>query len=87
MFVLVARSILNLFKLVQNCHLQIAGKIKTKFRYIKTAACDYGMAIEEILNLTDKDLNQRVSLKKLRPYRLDASDNTPWFRRRYKAFR
>ena len=60
---------------------QIAGKIKTRFRYTKVPACDYGMSVEEILNMPDKELNQRVSMKKLHPYRKDVGDNTPWWKR------
>ena len=45
------------------------GKLKTRFPYKQVPKEDYGLTPEEILLLDDKQLNQLVSMKKLRPYR------------------
>ena len=45
------------------------GKVKTRFKYTTVAKEDYGLTQEEIFLLEDKQLNQLVSMKKLRPYR------------------
>ncbi len=40
-----------------------------RFKYRSVKADDYGIGIEDMLNLEDRELNSRVSLKKLAPYR------------------
>lgn len=45
------------------------GKIKTRFKYKTVAKEDFGLTEEEIFLLDDRQLNQLVSMKKLRPYR------------------
>jgi protein KRI1 len=60
----------------------IAGDIACRFKYTQVAPCDYGMTAADILFGDEKQLNSRVSLKKLAPYRDDAGDNTPWQKQR-----
>ncbi|KAL7208791.1 hypothetical protein ACSBR1_030508 [Camellia fascicularis] len=45
------------------------GDLKTRFKYRDVGAKRYGLTMEEILMLDEKELNQYVSLKKLAPYR------------------
>ena len=45
------------------------GKVKARFKYRTVPKEDYGLTQEEILLLDDKQMNQLVSMKKLRPYR------------------
>ncbi|GLT46536.1 hypothetical protein SLA2020_202820 [Shorea laevis] len=45
------------------------GDLKTRFKYAKIKPNRFGLKIEEILMMDDKELNQYVSLKKLAPYR------------------
>ena len=46
------------------------GDTVCKFRYVQVAPDDFGMALEDILSLPDKELNSRSSLKKVtRPYK------------------
>ncbi|KAH8738724.1 hypothetical protein FG386_000515 [Cryptosporidium ryanae] len=47
------------------------GKLQVRFKYTKVDKEDYGLKIEDILSMNDKELNQHVSLKKLAPYRTD----------------
>ena len=49
----------------------ISGGIKTRFKYKKIEANDYGLNDEDILYADDKKLNSFVSIKKLAPYRQD----------------
>ncbi|OEH74522.1 krr1 zinc finger-containing protein [Cyclospora cayetanensis] len=60
----------------------IGGDLPTRFKYRKVQPNNYGMTTEEILNSTDAELNSKVSLKKLAPYReQEHSGNTaekPW---------
>ena len=51
-----------------DCEDFVAG-LPCRFRYKAVAADRYGLKTEEVLALTDKELNQVVSLKKLAPYR------------------
>lgn len=60
----------------------IGGDIPCRFNYTSVPACDYGLSVGEILNSTDRELNSKVSLKRMAPYRPDAGDNTPWYKRR-----
>lgn len=48
----------------------VAG-IPTRFRYRSVPKQDFGLGVEDILALDDKELNQVVGLKKLAPYRDD----------------
>lgn len=57
----------------------IAGDIKCHFHYREVQPKDFGMTTEEILNASDKELNQMVSMKKLAPFRPDANSNLPWW--------
>lgn len=50
------------------------GQVKTRFKYTKVAATDFGLTEDEILLLDDKQLNKLVSLKKYRPYAGDKSN-------------
>ncbi|GKV27861.1 hypothetical protein SLEP1_g36981 [Rubroshorea leprosula] len=45
------------------------GDLKTRFKYAKIKPNRFGLKIEEILMMDEKELNQYVSLKKLAPYR------------------
>lgn len=47
------------------------GKMPVRFKYTKVEKNDYGLSVEDILSMDDKELNQHVSLKKLAPYRVD----------------
>ena len=47
----------------------IGGDLKTRFKYRKVASEWYGLDGPTILAMDDKDLNRKVSLKKLAPYR------------------
>lgn len=47
------------------------GTVKTRFKYKKVAARDFGLTEDEILLLDDKQLNRLVGLKKYRPYKDD----------------
>lgn len=51
-----------------DCEDFVAG-LPCRFRYKAVAPDKYGLRTEEILTLSDKELNQVVSLKKLAPYR------------------
>ena len=46
----------------------IAGELKTRFKYRQVEPDTFGLTMEEIFELDDKDLNRRASLKKLAPY-------------------
>ena len=50
----------------------------SKYQYMEVPAADYGLSLEDILNMDDKELNSRVSMKKLAPYREDIDDNRHW---------
>ena len=51
-----------------DCEDFVAG-LPCRFRYRTVAPDRYGLRTEEVLALSDKELNQVVSLKKLAPYR------------------
>jgi protein KRI1 len=51
-----------------DCEDFVAG-LPCRFRYKAVAPDKYGLKTEEVLTLSDKELNQVVSLKKLAPYR------------------
>lgn len=59
----------ELQKLVQEYHKldyeDHVGGIPTRFRYKEVQPEDYGMTLEEILKLEDKDLNQVIGLKRV----------------------
>ena len=61
-------------------------------RYRQTEAQSYGLTIEEMLNATDQELNQWVSLKEVTQYGQDEyMNNKFWsnekkFRKRKKKF-
>uniref|UniRef100_A0A0A9ZG18 Protein KRI1 homolog n=1 Tax=Lygus hesperus TaxID=30085 RepID=A0A0A9ZG18_LYGHE len=46
-------------------------RLGTRFNYIQVPENDYGIDIVDILNSTDQELNTKVSLKYLAPYRDD----------------
>ncbi|KAH7648012.1 hypothetical protein FG379_000795 [Cryptosporidium bovis] len=48
-----------------------SGKLQVRFKYTNVDKEDYGLKVEDILSMDDKELNQHVSLKKLAPYRTD----------------
>ena len=51
-------------------HVQdIVGDVKCRFRYAPVDRDDYGLSVDDILQMSDKELNQRVSLKRLATYR------------------
>ena len=47
------------------------GSIKTRFHYTKVKPDTYGLTLDDILQKEDKELNKRISIKKLAPYRAD----------------
>ena len=47
----------------------IGGDLPTRFKYRSVKANDYGIPASVILSKSSKELNQMVSIKKLRPYR------------------
>jgi len=47
----------------------IAGEIPTRFNYTKVQPGTFGLSLNEILEEDDQELNRKVSLKKLAPYR------------------
>lgn len=47
----------------------IAGEIPCRFKYRQVKPKTYGLDVDTILSLPDSELNRRVSLKKLAPYR------------------
>ncbi|KAF7458197.1 zinc finger, zz type domain-containing protein [Cryptosporidium felis] len=49
------------------------GNMPVRFKYTKVEKEDYGLSIEDILSMDDKELNQHISLKKLAPYRTDGN--------------
>eukprot|EP00198_Chlamydomonas_reinhardtii_P001016 XP_001690351.1 predicted protein [Chlamydomonas reinhardtii] len=58
----------------------VAG-IKTRFRYKPVDPSTFGLSVDDILRLDDKSLNQVVGIKRLAPYREDATKLRP----NYKA--
>jgi hypothetical protein len=57
----------------------IGGDLPCRFKYIKIEPRTFGMTVEEILATDDRELNRRVSIKKLRPYREDVPGGAPWW--------
>lgn len=47
------------------------GDLVCRFKYRQVPATDYGLGLDDILNLSEKELNQIVGLKKLATYRSD----------------
>ncbi|OII77929.1 KRR1 family protein [Cryptosporidium andersoni] len=47
----------------------IGGDLRVRFKYSKVDKEDFGITLNELLELDDKELNRRVSLKALAPYR------------------
>eukprot|EP00210_Caulerpa_lentillifera_P001756 g1686.t1 len=45
--------------------------VKTRYRYMKVPKQNYGLSVEDILCLDDKELNEFVGLRRLNPYRDD----------------
>ena len=54
------------------------GELTTRFPYMKVPAQDFGLSTESILQLQDRELNSRVSLKRLAPYRTDRNLQMSW---------
>jgi protein KRI1 len=50
------------------------GDLPTRFKYTQVPKGDLGLSVEDILRLTDRELNSYVSVKKLAPYRMDQSE-------------
>jgi len=46
----------------------LIGDLPTRFKYRQVKPNTYGLTLEELLELEDKDLNEIVSLKKIAPY-------------------
>jgi protein KRI1 len=46
----------------------IVGGQPMRFEYVQVKPDSFGLSVDDILNLDDKALNQRISLKKLAPY-------------------
>eukprot|EP00884_Botryococcus_braunii_P009714 jgi/Botrbrau1/18744/Bobra.0386s0067.1 len=55
------------------------GDLVCRFRYREVPATDYGLAPEDVLSLTDKELNQIVGMKRLATYRDDGGLVRPNF--------
>ena len=47
------------------------GGLRTRFKYKQVPAQNFGLSAEDVLRLSDKDLNQVVGMKRLAPYRDD----------------
>ncbi|KAL4428120.1 hypothetical protein ABPG75_002209 [Micractinium tetrahymenae] len=47
----------------------VVGGIPTRFRYKEVQADSFGLSVQDILGMEDRELNQVVGLKKLAPYR------------------
>ena len=47
------------------------GAIKTRFHYTRVKPDTYGLTLDDILDKEDKELNKRISIKKLAPYRAE----------------
>jgi protein KRI1 len=65
------------------------GSVKTRFKYRKVAAEDFGLTEDEILLLDDKQLNKLVALKNYRPYKelaVDNEDDDEFSRRKNKEY-
>eukprot|EP00474_Spongospora_subterranea_P010772 CRZ11230.1 hypothetical protein [Spongospora subterranea] len=56
----------------------LADGQKARFRYTSVPAHSFGMSIEDILNTEDNELNARVSIKQLAPYRTDRNLTCSW---------
>lgn len=54
------------------------GDLKTRFRYTQVPSHSFGMSLEDILNTDDKELQKRVSIKQLAPYRTDRNLKMTW---------
>lgn len=54
----------------------IGGDLPTRFKYRKVEADDFGIPAHVVLSKSGKELNQMVSLKKLRPYRDEDEDQS-----------
>lgn len=52
-------------------HEDMIGDLPTRFKYRQVKANKYGLKVEDILSVEDKDLNQHVSIKKLATYRTE----------------
>ncbi|CAI5478693.1 unnamed protein product [Closterium sp. Yama58-4] len=57
------------------------GDLPTRFKYQQVKPNNYGLKVDQILQLRDKDLNQIVSLKKLAPYQPEEWVVPKWRRR------
>lgn len=56
----------------------LADGLRARFHYTSVPASSYGMTVEEILNAEDKDLNRKISIKQLTPYRTDRNLTSSW---------
>ena len=55
----------------------IGGDLPTRFKYRSVKPNDYGIPASVILSKSSKELNQMVSIKKLRPYRDEEEPSMP----------
>lgn len=56
----------------------LAGGGRSRFRYTTVPAHAFGMSVEEILATDDSELQKRVSIKQLAPYRTDRNLKISW---------
>ena len=69
----VVENVKDLKKLVDDYYKldyeDVIGDMPVRFKYRKVTPNTFGMSVEQILAAEDRELNQRVSIKKMAPYR------------------